>query len=122
MISPYSVNSLALVCLPAALGDDAYLDWYVNEVKSARGELLPALHSMGVEYWPTAANFVLLCIGAKHKQFVAAMRARGILTRDRSADPGCDGCVRLTIGTLEQMATAKVALEASLNEIGWERL
>ena len=27
------------------------------------------------------------------------MRQRGILVRDRSADPGCEGCVRITIGT-----------------------
>ena len=27
------------------------------------------------------------------------MRQRGILVRDRSADPGCDGCVRITFGT-----------------------
>ena len=39
VISPYSVNQLALACLPAALGDRAYLDWYVAEVKAARAEL-----------------------------------------------------------------------------------
>jgi histidinol-phosphate aminotransferase len=30
VISPYSVNSLALACLPAALEDRAYIDWYVS--------------------------------------------------------------------------------------------
>jgi len=30
------------------------------------------------------------------------MRQRGILVRDRSADPGCDGCVRITLGTTQQ--------------------
>jgi histidinol-phosphate aminotransferase len=122
VISPYSVNSLALVCLPAALEDDAYLDWYAGEVKAARGLVFSALDRMGVEHWPSAANFVLLSIGAKHREFVSAMRARGILTRDRSADPGCDGCVRVTVGTREQMASALTALEASLKEIGLERV
>ena len=51
--------------------------------------------------WPSAANFVLMDIGAKHKELVAAMRARGVLLRDRSADPGCDGYVRITIGVEE---------------------
>ena len=34
------------------------------------------------------------------------MRAGGVLVRDRSSDPGCDGCVRITIGTREQMREA----------------
>jgi len=30
------------------------------------------------------------------------MRVRGILVRDRSRDVGCEGCVRITIGTFQQ--------------------
>ena len=41
------------------------------------------------------------------------MRAAGVLVRDRSSDPGCDGRVRITIGTREQMRQAAVALERS---------
>ena len=117
VISPYSVNSLALVCLPPAITDRGYLDWYVSEVKQARAELLPVLDELQVRYWPTEANFVLVDIGEKHKAFVTAMRDRGVLTRDRSADPGCDGCVRITIGTREQMVDGVKALRASLSEI-----
>ena len=47
-------------------------------------------------------NFVLMKIGMLHREFVAAMRQREILVRDRSADPGCDGCVRITLGTPTQ--------------------
>jgi histidinol-phosphate aminotransferase len=32
-------------------------------------------------------------------EFVRALRDRGILVRDRHTDPGCEGCVRLTVGT-----------------------
>ena len=120
VISPYSVNSLALACLPAALEDQAYLDWYVGEVKLARTEVARDLVQADIRHWPSAANFVLLYIGAKHAAFVSAMRSRGVLTRDRSADPGCDGCVRLTIGTREQMTFAMSALRGALQEIGWK--
>jgi histidinol-phosphate aminotransferase len=119
VISPYSVNQLALACLPAALQDSAYLDWYVAEVKAARVELARALTEFGLEHWPSEANFILTRIGAKHRAFVQAMRTHGILTRDRSADPGCDGLVRITVGTREQMKQARVAMERSLKEIGW---
>ncbi len=121
VISPYSVNSLALVCLPPAIADRAYLDWYVSEVKQARTQFLPILDALQVRYWPTEANFVLVEIGEKHKAFVTAMRDRGVLTRDRSADPGCDGCVRITIGTREQMVDGVKALRASLDEIEWRK-
>jgi histidinol-phosphate aminotransferase len=119
VISPYSVNQLALACLPAALEDRAYLDWYVAEVKGARAELAQALTELGLEHWPSEANFILTRIGAEHGAFVKAMRARGILTRDRSADPGCDGLVRITVGTRVQMRQARAAIETSLKEIGW---
>ncbi|AXC15372.1 Histidinol-phosphate aminotransferase [Acidisarcina polymorpha] len=117
--SPYSVNSLALACLPAALDDKEYLDWYVREVLSARAELFSALEALKVPYWTSEANFVLVKIGAKHAQFVDQMRQRGILLRDRSSDPGCNGCVRITVGTGAQMMTAVEALIESLDEIGW---
>jgi len=109
VLSPYSVNSVALACLIAAIEDQPYLDWYVSEVKKARAEFLMGLARLGMYYWPTEANFVLVSVGAEHREFVDAMRSRGVLVRDRSADPGCDGCVRITIGTCEQM---RIALDA----------
>jgi histidinol-phosphate aminotransferase len=59
-------------------------------------------------------------IGMKHKALCAAMRERGVLLRDRSADPGCDGFVRITIGVEEHVTKGLEALKASLAEIGWE--
>jgi histidinol-phosphate aminotransferase len=119
VISPYSVNSLALACLPAAMDDAAYLDWYSSEVRAARVEFTAALDAIGIRYWPSEANFVLVDIGPAHRAFVEAMRRRNILVRDRSADPGCDGCVRITIGTSEQTMIAIAALRQALDEIEW---
>jgi histidinol-phosphate aminotransferase len=114
VLSPYSVNSLALACLPPALEDTAYLDWYVSEVLAARAEFEVALDEAKVRRWPSHANFVLVEIGALHKEFTRLMSARGVLVRDRSSDPGCDGRVRITIGTREQMRQAAVALNEVL--------
>ncbi|MGA2276041.1 MAG: histidinol-phosphate transaminase [Terracidiphilus sp.] len=114
VLSPYSVNSLALACLPPALEDTAYLDWYVGEVLAARGEFEAALDAAGVRRWPSSANFVLVEIGPQHVEFTRLMSAEGVLVRDRSSDPGCDGCVRITIGTSEQMRQAAIALKEVL--------
>lgn len=117
VLSPYSVNSLALACLPPALSDTAYLDWYVGEVKVARGEFELALDAAGLRRWPSRANFVLVEIGVEHREFVRLMSAGGVLVRDRSSDPGCDGCVRITIGTREQMRNAVAVLNKTVAQI-----
>ncbi len=117
VLSPYSVNSLALACLPAALEDTGYLDWYVGEVLQARTEFESALDAAGVRRWPSRANFVLVEIGARHVEFTERMRAAGVLVRDRSSDPGCDGCVRITIGTREQMVKAVAALNEAIGAL-----
>jgi histidinol-phosphate aminotransferase len=114
VLSPYSVNSLALACLPPALEDTAYLDWYVGEVLAARKEFETVLDSAGVRRWSSRANFILTEIGPRHAEFVRLMSAAGVLVRDRSSDPGCDGRVRITIGTREQMRQAVVALHEVL--------
>ncbi len=114
VLSPYSVNSIALVALAAALKDPRYLLQYVAEIHLARTQFLEALGRIGLKFWPTEANFVLVHIGPAHREFCAAMRANGILVRDRSADPGCDGCVRITIGTRAQMQQAIAAIDNHL--------
>ena len=119
--SPYNVNGVALDCLPAALADDAYVQWYAEQVNVGRARMMDGLRALGVDFFPSHANFVLMKIGAKHKELVAAMRAYGVLLRDRSTDPGCDGFVRITIGVEEHVTRGLAALQASLAEIGWER-
>ncbi len=117
--SPYNVNGVALAVLPEALADQAYLDWYVAEVRTGRDRVYAALSELGIRHWKSAANFVLMDIGPKHKALVAAMRSRGVLLRDRSADPGCDGYVRITVGVEDQVTRGLTALRESLEEIAW---
>jgi histidinol-phosphate aminotransferase len=111
VLSPYSVNSLALACLPPALEDTAFLNDYIAEVLAARNDFSLALDRVNLRHWPSQANFILVDIGAQHAEFVQQMRERGVLVRDRSSDPGCDGRVRITIGTREQMCAAVAALD-----------
>jgi histidinol-phosphate aminotransferase len=118
-ISPYSVNSVALACLSAALDDEEYLRWYTSEVLASRKRFEAELRRLGLPLWPSQANFVLVKIGPLHRAFVEAMRKRGVLVRDRSSDPGCDGCVRITVGTQDHTQQGIAALEAALAEIGW---
>jgi histidinol-phosphate aminotransferase len=117
VLSPYSVNSIALACVRPALEDTAYIDWYVKEVLAGRADFEAALDSLGLQRWPSHANFILVDIGANHGGFVRLMRNAGVLVRDRSKDPGCDGRVRVTIGTREQMQQAVAALKQTVAEL-----
>jgi histidinol-phosphate aminotransferase len=119
--SPYSVNAVALACLPEALGDRTYVDAYVQEVCEGRDRLQAELSSLGIRFWSSRANFVLLQLGTGNSAFVRGMRERGILVRDRSHDPGCDGCVRITLGSTEQTNQLLHALRETLSEIGASR-
>ena len=42
------------------------------------------------------------------------MRQQGMLVRDRSNDPGCGGCVRITLGTVAQTDRLLAALREVL--------
>ena len=117
--SPYNVNGVALAVLPDALADEQYLAWYVEQIRIGRARIMTGIDALGVSYFPSEANFVLMNIGPLHKQLVEAMRRHGVLLRDRSTDPGCEGLVRITVGVEAQTAKALDALKASLTEIGW---
>jgi len=119
--SPYNVNGVALDCLPIALADDAYVQWYAQQVLAGRTRMAEGLRALGVDFFPSHANFLLMKIGPKHAELVKAMRARGVLLRDRSADPGCNGYVRITIGIEEHVTRGLAAIRESLAEIGWTR-
>jgi histidinol-phosphate aminotransferase len=115
--SPYNVNAVALALLPEALADREYMDTYVSEVKQGRTRLQCEFEALGIKCWPSQANFVLAYFGEMRKEFVAAMKQRGILVRDRNSDPGCAGCVRITAGSEAQMNIVIEALRSSVEEI-----
>jgi histidinol-phosphate aminotransferase len=117
--SPYNVNGVALAVLPGAVADDAYVNWYVDQVHAGRERIFAALKELGVRTWPSAANFVLMDIGPRHKELCSVMRAKGVLLRDRSADPGCDGYVRITVGVEDHVTRGIAALKESLAEMQW---
>ncbi len=116
--SPYNLNSVALKCLPVALSDSDYIEKYVTQVRTGRERLEQEYRALGIPYWPSQANFVLAQFGQCSGAFVQAMRKRGILVRDRSRDYGCQGCVRITLGTTEQTDRLLTALRETLEELG----
>jgi histidinol-phosphate aminotransferase len=107
--SPYSVNTLAILAAQEAVRDRGYIENYVTEVLAARELLSVGLEKLGISYVPSSANFVLLYLGKRAIPIRDALRAQGILVRDRSHEIA--GTVRVTVGTREQTRRLLDSLE-----------
>ena len=113
---PFNVSSLALACVEEALADQAFVREHVAHVKQGREQLAQLFQELGLRFWPSQTNFVLVRVGASTQVFVESMQRRGILVRDSSANPGCEGCVRITVGTPEQMDKVLRAIREAVAE------
>jgi histidinol-phosphate aminotransferase len=107
--SPYSVNQLAALAARAAIRDTGFVRGYVAEVLAAREVMCQGLRQLGISYFPSQANFVLLRAGGRAIEIRDRLREMGMLVRDRSYEIA--GSVRVTVGTREQVARFLRALE-----------
>ena len=112
--SPYPVNAAALVAAEAAMRDRAFIARTVREVKAGRELLERGLACLGVLYFPSGGNFVLVHFGDRARKIVAALDRKGILVRDRSSDFSGEGYVRITAGTPAQTRRLLRELETLL--------
>jgi len=113
---PFNVNAAALACLEEALADQAFVRDHVAQVKQGRERLAHLFDELGLHFWPSQTNFVLVRVGEPAQTFVESMQRRGVLVRDSSASPGCDGCVRITVGTPKQMDEVLQAIREAIAE------
>jgi histidinol-phosphate aminotransferase len=111
IVPPYSVNVCAVVALQAALQDADYYQWYLKQVSESKALLYEALDRLGIKYWRSSANFVFARFGADAARIVNGLAEKEVFVRDRSRDPACPGCVRMTAGIVEHTRTCIAALE-----------
>jgi histidinol-phosphate aminotransferase len=111
VLPPFPLNICAVRALETALEDRAYLEWSVAQAVESRGLIADACRRLGLRYWPSEGNFTLVHIGDDVTRVVEGMAARGVLVRDRSQQPGCAGCCRITAGVVEHTRVAIAALE-----------
>jgi histidinol-phosphate aminotransferase len=114
VLPPYSVNAYAVAAIQAAFEDLDYYGWYLGQVEESKALLYQALARLGVKFWPSAANFVLAYFGDRSTEVLAGLGTRGITVRDRSRDPGCEGCIRITAGVVPHTRACVAALEEVL--------
>jgi len=115
LVTPvYSVNIAAVVALQAALGDSSFVTDYLRQVEESKTLLYAACDRLKLRYWRSHANIVLVRVGESAATLVDGAAARGIYFRDRSAEPGCAGCIRVGTGVVEHTRRAIAVLEEVL--------
>ena len=60
----FNLNVVAVAALRAALTDRDFMPWYVGQVAESKRLLYEACDRVGLRYWQSAANFVLVDGGA----------------------------------------------------------
>ena len=108
----FNLNVVAVAALRAAIGDPSFRAWYIGQANESKELVYAACERAGLKYWKSAANFVLIDGGARARQLVDGMIAKGVFVRDRTKDPATPTCFRLTTGVVEHTRKAVETLEA----------
>jgi histidinol-phosphate aminotransferase len=114
---PYNVNLVTLAAADVALDYAALLAERTRAIAETRDRFLPRLAAIpGIEVYPTAANFVLIRCRARPagEVFRRLHEEYGILVRDVSNAAELAECLRISIGTEDDMEAVLAALGAIL--------
>ncbi len=113
---PFNVNRLALAAGTACLANPGAVETRRLEVIEARDFLAAELRAIGIESWPSMANFILAKPGGDDLSWYERLVRRGFLIRPGS-EFGLEGHLRITIGPKEMMASLASALGEVSEEI-----
>jgi histidinol-phosphate aminotransferase len=111
---PFNINAVAMVATQAALEDRDFLPRYAAQVAESRERLYEACRRLGLQFWESAANYVMVRVGDAAPRVVQGLAAHGIHVRDKSKDPYTPGCLRITAGIREHTDGAIETLESIL--------
>jgi histidinol-phosphate aminotransferase len=97
---PYNINTLTIREALKGLDDPEQREGWISEIIDERGRMAEAIAMLpyvNVVY-PSDANFLLVKVDDP-KMVYRYLMGKGIIVRDRSAAPLCEGCIRITVGT-----------------------
>jgi histidinol-phosphate aminotransferase len=109
---PYNINSLTIDAALQGLSNTEQSELWIDEILKERGRLCLELESLPFveRVHPSDANFLLIKVDDP-KAVYQFLMDKGIIIRDRSTVPLCEGCLRITIGTAEENRTLIHALK-----------
>jgi len=115
-INSYTVDRLAMAGAAASLQDTEWFEKTTKAIINTREETARSLKELGFTVYDSSSNFIFISYPKKTgKELLAKLRERGILVRwfDK---PRISDCLRVSIGTDEEMEALCGALSSILNE------
>jgi histidinol-phosphate aminotransferase len=101
---PYSVNRFTQVAASLAFRERMVFEAGVRETMCNRDRLMHGLAQMSeVAVFPSEANFVLFRVDQAAAIWRDLLHDHSILVRDLSRTPGLEDCLRVTVGTEEEV-------------------
>ncbi|MEP5980183.1 MAG: aminotransferase class I/II-fold pyridoxal phosphate-dependent enzyme, partial [Marinobacter alexandrii] len=111
---PFNVDTVGLAAATAVLADEAYLE-RSREINSAGlRQLEQAFDRLGLEYIPSAANFIAVDVGERAQDIYQALLAKGVIVRPVGGY-GMPHHLRVSVGLAEENQQFIEALEQSLS-------
>lgn len=100
---PYNVNSLTQNRALERLNKKSEVIAEISNIKRQREDVLKQLLEVNFihEVFASDANFILIKVDDANKRYDQLLN-KGIVIRNRSSQPLCDNCLRITIGTEEE--------------------
>ena len=100
---PYNINGLSIDAALKGLADTDQSSLWIKEILEERSRLASELEKLPYVrmVYPSDANFLLIRVDDPLAVYAYLMN-KGIIVRDRSSVPLCEGCLRITIGTEEE--------------------
>lgn len=97
---PYNVNTLTQDKAIEMISDQGLISNQIKNILDQRAYLIHALEEISYveKIYPTNANFVLIKVDDANKKYQDLVD-RGIVVRNRTNEPLCHNCLRLTVGT-----------------------
>jgi len=99
---PFNTNSLAQFGAVAALGDDEFLRRSIHLVHEGLDFLYDALDDLGIRYFPTQANFLLIDVGKDADEVFEDMLKMGVIIRSM-APYGFPEYIRVSVGLHDEI-------------------
>jgi len=108
---PYNVNQLTQIYAKEALKQLSTIQREITEIKENRELLREALALLSYcrEVYPSDANFLLARFDEADRLYQHLV-GQGIIVRNRSRQPLCHGCLRITVGTRTENTKLLAAL------------
>jgi len=100
---PFNVSVVTYALATRVARDDAAISRRIELIRSERERVYAAMRDvLGIEPFPSDANFILFRIDGDTAAAQARFLERGVALRDMSSWPGAAGCLRVSIGTPEE--------------------